>query len=143
VRDRQLLERTLLELADDVTASLRRHGLMARGVTLKLRYDDFTTLTRSQAMQEAIDSTGLLHAQALSLFNAVALSRPVRLIGVTAGPLVSSSNRQYSLFDEPVAEQSRKIDIALDAVRQRFGTQAIRRARLVEGEVGKESADDA
>ena len=66
-----LMRRELLRLSDSVATSLRRHGLMTRTVTLKLRYADFTTLTRQRTFAEPTDAGPELYAQALTLFQAV------------------------------------------------------------------------
>lgn len=133
INDRHTLEVTLLELTEDVAESLRRHEMLARGVTLKIRYDDFSTRTRAHTLPEPLAVTGPLYQQALALLREVNPFRPVRLIGVTAGPLLPSADRQLSLFSEPAVEKDRRIDRALDAVRARFGDDAIIRARLADG----------
>ena len=122
----------MLELADDVADSLRRHAMLARGVSLKLRYDDFVTLTRSQVLAEPVDATLPLFQHGSALLRALHSIRPIRLIGITAYPLVSATERQLSLFTDTNTEKARKVDAALDTVRQRFGSNAIMRARLLE-----------
>lgn len=130
ITGRAYLERVLLELTESVAESLRRHSLLARGVTLKVRFDDFTTLTRSMMLTEPADVTALLYAQVVNLLAALHARRPVRLIGLSAGPLLPATDRQLSLFGEKASEKERKIDSALDAVRRRFGADAIKRAGL-------------
>ncbi|MHB9107280.1 MAG: DNA polymerase IV [Armatimonadota bacterium] len=130
IGDRRALERTLLELSDEVAERLRRHELLARGVTLKLRYDNFTTLTRSMMFIDPIDVADPLFSSACELLRKVNPARPVRLIGVTAGPLLPASDRQLNLFDQPGNEKRRKLAGAMDAIKTRFGEEAITRARL-------------
>ncbi len=132
ITERHVLTHTLLELADDVASSLRRHGLLARGVTLKVRYDDFRSLTRSQTLPEPVDVTEPLYQTAVALLKALNPAHPVRLIGVTAGPLLPLTDRQPSLFTESTVEKQRKVAGAVDAIRERFGDDAILRARLKE-----------
>jgi len=130
ITDRQLLESTLLELSDEVAERLRRHELLARGVTLKLRYDNFTTLTRAAAFSDPVDVTDPLFHAASELLRKVNPARPVRLLGVTAGPLLPASDRQLNLFDQRGSERSRNLAGAVDAIKTRFGDEAIIRARL-------------
>jgi len=130
VTDRALLERTLLELADAVSERLRRHALLARGVTLKIRYDDFSTYTRAQMLPEPADTGETLYHAARELLRLTNPARPVRLIGVTAAPLLSAADRQLSLFTAQPSEKHRKIASALDTIRSRFGDDAITRASL-------------
>ena len=130
IGDRRALERTLLELADQVAERLRRHELLARGVTLKLRYDNFTTLTRAMTFTDPVDVADPLFRGACELLRKVNPARPIRLIGITAGPLMPTSDRQLNLFDQPVSEKRRKLATAMDAIKTRFGDEAITRARL-------------
>lgn len=132
ITDRALLERTLLELSEEVAGRLRRHGLLARGVTLKLRYDDFHTLTHAHSFTEPVDVTDPLYTAARELLRRVNPTRPVRLIGVTAGPLLPIADRQLNLFAEDTGEKQRKLATALDAIKARFGDDAVTRARLAE-----------
>jgi DNA polymerase-4 len=141
IASRDLLERTLLELAEDVTESLRRYEFLAKGVTLKLRYEDFSTLTRSLTLAEPADVTEPVYNAARDLLRAVNPTRPVRLIGVTAGPLLPAGARQLSLFADAPSAKERKIAAAMDAIRARFGGDAIKRARLAKQEGKGDGAD--
>jgi len=132
ITDRQVLERTLLNLSDDVAESLRRHDLLAKAVTLKLRDDAFHTITRSRTLSEPTDVTEPLYRTARELLRAAGWRRPVRLVGVTAGPLLTASDRQFTLFSGSQTEKTRKVADAMDAIKARFGDDAITRARLVE-----------
>ena len=134
VTRREVLESTLLNLADEVTESLRRHQVLARGVTLKLRDDAFHTITRSCTLADPTDLTDPFFHAARDLYRHAAWSRPVRLIGVTAGPLLPIADRQMSLFDAAQSDKQRKVAGAVDAIRERFGDTAITRARLVKKE---------
>jgi len=124
------IERSLLALADDVAKSLRRHALFARGLTLKVRYNDFTTFTRSCVLNEPADVTGVLFEKALDLFRTANVHRPLRLLGVTATALLPSTDRQLSLFSDPPSCKDQRLAIALDTVRARFGDSSLIRARL-------------
>jgi len=132
ISDHALLERTLLELSEDVSHSLRRHGLLARGVTLKLRYDDFHTITRAHTLSEPSELTDPIYRTALHLLCQAKSARPIRLIGVTAGPLQPATDRQYSLFSQATDGKQRQLASAVDAIRHRFGESAIIRARLAD-----------
>jgi DNA polymerase-4 len=72
-------------------------------VTLKLRYDDFTTITRSRSVERAFDDVDALYrlAHTLLLTATEAGQRPVRLIGVAAGTLRSASEPEQLCFDWP------------------------------------------
>ncbi len=131
ISDAVALRRELLRLSDAVAARLRRHNLQARTVTLKLRYGDFTTITRQATLAEPADSGPALYARALALFEAAwERGRPVRLVGVGAANLVRPA-RQLRLFEQENLRQA-QLDAALDRIRARYGEDAIRRASLLE-----------
>jgi DNA polymerase-4 len=131
VRDRAVLEETLLELAEDVARSLRRHGLRAAGVTLKLRDGAFVTRTRARMLSEATDLANPLYAAGKALLDTCAPLKPTRLIGITGTHLTREAERQLSLFDAGETEKQRKLADTLDDIRGRFGNNAVTRARLV------------
>jgi DNA polymerase-4 len=139
VAQRDIQERTLLELSEDVGESLRRHGLLARGVTLKLRFGDFHTITRAMTLPEPADTTEAIYHAALTLLRQTNPTRAVRLIGVTSGSLQPAADRQLSLFADQPTEKDRKVADAMDAIRDRFGTEAIIRARLAKRRKEKEN----
>ena len=130
VTSRTVLETTLLELAESVAARLRAASLSAASVQLKLRLEGFETLTRQAPLpRQAQEAEPLYHAVLRLLDEALPPDRAVRLIGLTA--LKLSGEQQLTLFEaEPGAERLAR---SLDAVRARFGPQAILRARLLSG----------
>jgi nucleotidyltransferase/DNA polymerase involved in DNA repair len=130
-RDRELLERTLLRLADELGRRVRRAGLQARCVHLKLRWDDFSTLTRSDTRSWATDSTLEIHERAAAPLRellAANRGRAVRLIGVSVSGFEEST--QISLFDDSAQHHS-ALDRVADSIRDRFGEEAIGPARLL------------
>lgn len=141
VRDRTVLEETLLALAEDVARSLRRHGVRAGGVTLKLRDGDFVTRTRARMLPEATDLANPLYAVVKLLLDNCAPLKPTRLIGITGTHLTRESEQQLSLFDAGETAKQRKLADTLDGIRARFGREAVTRARLVKPKT-PESTDD-
>ncbi|MCX6033119.1 MAG: DNA polymerase IV [Chloroflexi bacterium] len=137
IGDPAILRRELLRLSDAVAARLRRHGCQARTVGLKLRYGDFTTLTRQATLSEPTDAGPVIYAQAIALFEAAWNRQPVRLLGIGAANLIQAG-RQLRLFtaDGPDgaanAERQAQLDAALDRIRARFGDRAVQRAALLE-----------
>jgi DNA polymerase-4 len=129
VRDEAILRRELLRLSDEVAWRLRRHHLRARTVTLKLRYADFSTLTRQTTLSDPTDSCPVIDAHAAVLLEQAWDRRPVRLIGVGGSNLVQGG-RQLSLFEEADGRQG-QLEAALDHIRERYGESAIRRASLL------------
>jgi DNA polymerase-4 len=128
VRDRDVLHATLVSLTDRVAARLRRHGLKARCITLKVRYQPFRTITRRTTLETPTCATGPLLETVLSLFETKTPRRapPVRLLGVST----SGFTAQAMLFDDQRRQEA--VDRAVDEVRERFGTAAVQRASVIE-----------
>ncbi len=119
----------LLEQSEQVAGRLRRHGLVARTVTVKIRFGDFQTVTRRCTLPEPTDATAALWSAARDQFDrwAAGAFQPVRLVGAAAGGL-SRGVSQLDLFPDASAERQRKLDRALDQINAKFGKTAIRRA---------------
>jgi DNA polymerase-4 len=131
IGDATLLRRELLRLSESVASRLRRHGVAARTIAIKLRYGDFTTFTRQSTLAEPTDSGPVIYTQALALFEAAwDRRRAVRLVGVGANNL-EQPHRQLRLFEQEDQRQA-QLDAALDRIRERFGDGAIQRASLLE-----------
>jgi DNA polymerase-4 len=132
--DRDALRGCLLQLVDILGMRLRRHGLRARTVELKVRSSDFRTRTRSQSLAEATDVTEVLWQAAQKLFERTVAAEllPLRLLGVGGSRLTSDRAVQGELFDDGADERQGRLDRALDAIRGQFGTAAIRRGSPVD-----------
>jgi DNA polymerase-4 len=130
IADREHLRSVTLEQIEQVTRRLRRHGLVARTVMLKIRYGDFSTITRRETLHAATDQTDALWNVAVPLFEAWQQTRPrpVRLIGVGVSQLGATREDQLNLFESPEKSTHHQLDTTMDAIRDRFGEQAIGRA---------------
>ena len=129
--DADFLERMLLELSEDVGWRLREEGVYARTVTVKARFPDFRTITRSATLPEAINATIDVYRTAVELlYKKVGLGQPLRLIGVTASNLSAEGPGQLSLFDRG-KKKSKELEAAVDEVRRKLGRGAVKRGRLV------------
>lgn len=131
------LETILLELVDRVCRRLRDGHRVGRTVTLRFRFADFTRDTRSHTLPDATASTAILLDAARDLLqerrNELA-ERGLSLLGFTVGNLSSADAVQQSLpFDH---RSSAELDSAIDALRDRFGTESIGRAALLGREAG-------
>jgi DNA polymerase IV len=132
--DRQCLRTWLLDLVDHLGARLRRQGMRAQTVELKLRSSDLRTRIRSLSLPEATDVTDLLWRAALELFER-GLTReylPLRLLGVGATKLTRETLVQRDLFAADKHERQSALDRTIDAIRGQFGAGAIQRGSLVE-----------
>ncbi|MGD0195303.1 MAG: DNA polymerase IV [Candidatus Dormibacteria bacterium] len=122
VSQRDALHLRVAELASDVGARLRTGGWTARTITLKLRYSDFTTITRQETLRSSTATDTTVRDAALALLDAAWSGAAVRLLGVGVTGLADAP--QLDLFDRPAVD---RIDHTLDALRERFGRDAIRR----------------
>lgn len=124
-----VLEASLLAHAQRLSGRLRRAGLAARTITLKIRYDDFTTLTRGFTADNAVDSPRDLFQTSQHLLEQVDGERPVRLLGISGSGLVQSiSPRQMSIDSD---ENWARVADAVADVRDRYGDHAVDPARLL------------
>jgi DNA polymerase-4 len=122
---RQELVDRIAALAAGVGRRLRASSLVARSVTVKVRFANFETVSKTRRTAEPTFADLELEAGAIELFNEVwTLGRPIRLLGVGAEGL--SEARQLSLF-ESGGERDERLDLALDRLRGRFGGRAISR----------------
>ncbi|MFI4861787.1 MAG: DNA polymerase IV [Phycisphaerales bacterium JB063] len=121
----------MLGQAEDVARRLRRKQQYAKGVTVKIRFGDFQTITRSQSLDHPTDLTSELYRTAVALFDKWASNsfRPVRLIGVSASPLTDAQTDQPALFTDPKREKQQQIERALDTIKDRFGNRAAHRGQ--------------
>jgi DNA polymerase-4 len=124
VRDDKTLEKTLREQASDVAKQLRKNDLAGKTVKLKLRWPDFTTLTRQSTLPQPTDQEAEIASAALALLRSARRSgQSVRLIGVGVSGL-GQPVRQLSLWDDG-GEKSRKLQEAVDALQERYGVDVI------------------
>ncbi|MCL2595762.1 MAG: DNA polymerase IV [Promicromonosporaceae bacterium] len=128
--DREVVAGRILALCDKVAGRLREQGVSARTVTLKVRTGDFHTITRSRTLEQATDVARELYRVCQELFEAVNLrGLPVRLVGVGgAGLVLREGQAEQFTLEQAVQErpeQRRDAELALDAIRSRFGSRAI------------------
>jgi DNA polymerase-4 len=129
--DRDLLRRELLRVAEKTGAALRARRLRGRTVSIKVRYADFGTITRSRTLPVATDLTQEIFRTARQLFDEQVPPGAVRLLGVRVEQLsgADGTGEQLVLADETAGW--REAEAAADAARSRFGSDAVRPASLL------------
>jgi len=132
VDDWDTLRRHLREMSDSVGRRLRQEGMAGSTVRLKLRWPDFTTITRQSRLPQPSDVDGEIYQAAAALLRANwKAGRKLRLLGVGVadlGPLT----RQLSLFDRSWQEDERLLQ-AVDMIRARYGPAALQRGPRIKG----------
>lgn len=130
--DRDVIVRELLRLSARVTARMRAAGVAGRTLTLKVRFADFTTITRSRTMPEATDVTVEVHRAVTHLYDALGLQRArLRLVGVRVEGLVPRATVHRQLVLGEPTHGWADADRAVDRATRRFGAAAVRPASLV------------
>ncbi|TGE33287.1 DNA polymerase IV [Desulfosporosinus sp. Sb-LF] len=130
IADIEVLETALLKLSVEVGRNLRKEMLKGKTITLKARYDDFRTVSRSRTLQRATDLDNVIYQEARNLLQEVSPKQPLRLIGITLNNLTDQMEAQLSLFEEPQQERENLIKV-LDLVNEKYGDHSITRARLL------------
>lgn len=146
LRSREEVERALESLCERVARRIRRKGISGRTVTLKLRFSDFTTRTVQQTMPQPTHGAEEILSATLEMLSDV--WRPgvgLRLLGVGVSGF-EERGQQLELLEESREEEDdgrrRRLTAGLDAVRERFGDDAVKRGREVAGDSsGKEEKD--
>jgi DNA polymerase-4 len=133
IDDAAEIHRRLLALSERTAARMRAAGMTGRTVTLRVRFSDFTTITRSRTLREPTDSGRALHEAAVGLFDALGLQRArIRLVGVRVEKLVEASQAPIQgVIGEP-EHGWRDADKAVDRARSRFGSGSVRPASLIQ-----------
>jgi len=136
----EAIDAVLTGLVDRVTRRMRAAHRVGRTVVLRLRFDDFTRVTRSHTLGAATAHTATVRTAARTLFTAarpLVEQRGLTMLGVAVGGLDDDASVQLTLFDEP---HPVVVDTALDRVRDRFGSAAVTRAALLGRDQGMEVA---
>ncbi|HEX8870175.1 MAG TPA: DNA polymerase IV, partial [Lentzea sp.] len=128
--DRGVLRLELLRLSERSAGSLRAKGLVGRTVSIKVRFADFTTITRSRTLPVATDVTQEVYRTAVELLDTQVPPGAVRLIGVRIEGLDNADSAQQLIFDAP-ERGWREAEQAADQARSRFGSLAVRPASLL------------
>lgn len=132
INDISYLEKLTTHFAAELCAKLRREGLETASITIKLRYSDFKTITRSKTIEPCNSDLVVTQVAEELLHNAYNGKRPLRLFGLSLGHLSSRADlEQGTLFESPTNSAHNEIDLLMDEIRGRFGPDAINRANLL------------
>ncbi len=142
VSDREVVSAALTTHADEVARRLRRSGYMGHTITLKIKLGQARTrraarvpgeqgdepvyplLTRAKTLRVPTDDGRVIREVALELWDTAKVGEPVRLLGISVSQLSPSQQSQLDLFTES-SRPKRQLGVALDAIRERFGKDAI------------------
>ena len=133
VDDPEMIAKHLLALSDNVAARMRAAGWVGRTISIKIRFADFTTITRSRTIDEPTDVGRDIYEVAASLYQKLGLQRArLRLVGVRMEKLQPAESASHQIaLDEPAAGW-REAESAVDAAVARFGKGVVRPASLLD-----------
>jgi DNA polymerase-4 len=139
VDDPAVIARELLRLSERTAARLRASAQVGRTVSIKVRFADFTTITRARTLPEATDVGRVVYETALGLYDALGLERArIRLVGVRVEAVGDAAGAQHQLELGEREHGWRDAEQAVDKAARRFGAGSVRPATLVDpsGTVG-------
>ncbi|WP_404383222.1 DNA polymerase IV [Knoellia locipacati] len=141
IDDPREIHRHLLRLSDRVAARLRAARMTGRTVSIKVRFSDFTTITRARTLREPTDTSREIYETATSLFDALGLQRArIRLVGVRLEKLVGVESAPIQGMLGEADHGWRDADRAVDRASARFGAGSVRPASLIDR--GRSTARD-
>jgi DNA polymerase-4 len=134
ISDLALARKELLSLATKVGKRLRRHSLVGKTVTLKVKYHDFVQITRSFTLAEPTDDSKKIFQTCCDLLGKTEVGKkPVRLFGISLSQLgESEETRQLNLFEGEKPDKRRRLNKAVDTILDKFGDEAIIPGTLLE-----------
>ncbi|MFH1241867.1 MAG: DNA polymerase IV [Pseudomonadota bacterium] len=133
ISDPEAAKKELLDLANQVGRRMRREGLSGSTVTLKVKYSDFTQITRAETLQRSTDDGLEIYSSARRLLQKTQVGKkPVRLLGISLSQIsLSGSGEQLSFFGQDELSQKRKkLNTALDSLQEKHGDKSVRPGTL-------------
>ncbi len=132
VDDAERIEMTLFKIADRVSRTMRRKGWKGRTITLKIRYEDFETHTRSKSLSDYVNDAETLRTLGVQLFRKTWKGeKKIRLIGLGVSMLNTLGGEQLNLFGEATGYGDPRIDQLLEELKQKYGENAVDRATFL------------
>jgi DNA polymerase IV len=133
--DLEYLKTILLELAEEVGLEARRQNYKGKTVSIVIKYSDFQTITRQKSFSPTFLTKEIYEAGVKLLKDNWNTSKPIRLIGIGIGGAEEDKTQQLSLFDTVKAEvvnvKEEKLEKTLDAIKEKYGLNSVKRARLI------------
>lgn len=129
ITDKADAKNVLMSLTDKVCRRMRRDGMRAESVTVQLRFNDLTRISHQCPLEAATSITQEIYVCVCRLFDEMWDGTPIRLLGVSVAKVSrEEKGRQMSLFDDTDYGKLERLDHAMDAIRDKFGAEAVRRA---------------
>ncbi len=142
--DLEVIRAWLLELTEQVTCRLRRHGLRSRTVQLKVRFDDFRTITRAHTFASPTNVTQDIWLAVAAMLSDRMPNRRlrVRLLGIGVSGLGTGQQSQLELFSNEEHERHSRLDDVSDSIKAKFGSSSLQRALGMAHKIDPKSGAD-
>jgi len=131
--DRDIIRHYILMQADDIARQLRKKGVKAKTIVLKITYNDFKKITRRVTLNKPVVSSEIIYQEAVKLLENEQNYKKIRLIGVGCTSLSSETMLHQGVLFEQKDEKSEnweKAEIAVDSILHKFGKSSVKRATL-------------
>lgn len=133
--DMEYLKGILLELSEEVGLDARKQGYRGKAVSIVIKFSDFQVVTRQKSIQQTYLTKEIYEIGVKLLEDNWNGTRPIRLIGIGIGGAAEERVQQLSLFDltqeKADVKKEEKLEKALDAIKEKYGIDAVKRARLI------------
>lgn len=134
VEDAPTAKLIIRSLCETVASRLRKDHKSAGVIAVEIKSQDFITCSHQRTLLSPTNATDQIYETASSLFDEIWDGSPIRLLGVRSTKLTEEDNRQLNFFDYERYEKLTKLDSAIDAIRNKYGNQAVMRASFLEEE---------
>ena len=131
VLDTATAKQVLLALSETVGARLRSSSVTCSCITVEIKYADFHTCTHQTILPNQTNTTATIYEAACRLFDEFWDNSPIRLLGIRTTKLDENDFSQISLFENKQSEKLKKLDSAIDSIRNKFGVDAVKRASFL------------
>lgn len=125
---------TMMGLCESVCGRMRKDGVQAVVLSVELKDSNFVVRRHQRTLLSPTDVTDECYKTACKLFDELWDGSPIRLIGVAAGKVIASGTRQLNLFDMESHDKLKSLDVALDSIREKYGSAAVKRGSFYQKE---------
>ncbi|MBW2654350.1 MAG: DNA polymerase IV, partial [Deltaproteobacteria bacterium] len=133
--DFETIKQMILDRSQIVGRELRKKNLVCENVVIKLKFSDFSQITRSKKLDTSICSSSAIFNEALSLYKKIQLKKRIRLVGVGVTALKDKNTPVQMQLIQDLDRQKKQwesVDSAVDLISEKFGTHIIKKASLNE-----------
>jgi DNA polymerase-4 len=141
ITEKAVLVKELLKISQIVGYTARKEGYKGKTITLKIRFHNFTTFSKSKTLENQINLDDIIFKTVLELLDKVRYKKGgVRLLGIKLSNLTSGNEIRQLKFSKDKEDKLEQLIQSLDEIREKFGTKAVTRASLLSNLWSEESS---